>query len=162
MDGLTVLNPQSLTRKATRQLIGVDGHTAYLLSHARKRKVRGKRTIRNFITTPIGNTCTDLAIETDGSVFSLQNLKLSRKYHRRIFQQLLALRVEEGREAEYLKCRRCVCGGPCTLCDPPTPLMYTSSSRDEEEEEEDYDDEEEEEQPVRRKNKKRQRSRWPR
>ncbi|KAG0718314.1 hypothetical protein GWK47_052628 [Chionoecetes opilio] len=63
MDSLTILGRQSLSRRASRQLIGLDGRTAYLLSHARKKKVKGKRNIRRHLEVPIGNTCTHLAVE---------------------------------------------------------------------------------------------------
>ena len=62
--------------------------------------------------------------QTDGSVFSLRNIKMEKKHHRRILQQLVALRVEAGRAADYLECRQCRCGAPCTLCHPPPPLVY--------------------------------------
>nr|XP_045591909.1 uncharacterized protein LOC123753944 [Procambarus clarkii] len=161
---ITVLNRHGLTKKAMRQLIGVDGHTAYLLSHARKRRVQGKTAIRKHLTTPIGNTCTQLAVQTDGSVFSMQNIKMERKYHRRIFLQLLGQRLVEGQTAHYLGCRLCQCGAPCTLCTPPAPLVYSSSSNDDEDEEDDYEDDDEEELPTRRntkKTRKRHRSSWP-
>ncbi|XP_037790162.1 uncharacterized protein LOC119585566 [Penaeus monodon] len=159
-DYIAVLDPSELSNKAKRQLLGLDGHTSYLMSHARKRLVRGHRGNREHITTPIGNTCCGLAVETDGSVFSLQHLKIHRKYHRKIFQQLLALRVEAGWDADYLTCRRCKCGQQCALCQPPDPHLYTKSGRDsrEEEEEEDYEDEPEEEEPKSRGKKKKQKS----
>ncbi|XP_069992141.1 uncharacterized protein [Penaeus vannamei] len=159
-DFIAVLDPSELSNKAKRQLLGLDGHTSYLMSHARKRLVRGHRGNREHITTPIGNTCCSLAVETDGSVFSLHQLKIHRKYHRKIFQQLLALRIEEGWEADYLTCRRCECGRQCALCQPPAPQVYTKSGRDsrEEEEEEDYEDEPEEEEPKSRGKKKKPKS----
>ncbi|XP_063886091.1 uncharacterized protein LOC135114231 isoform X2 [Scylla paramamosain] len=142
MDALTIMDQQSLSRRAARQLIGLDGHTAYLLSHARKKKVKGKRNIRRHLEVPIGNTCTHLAVETDGSVFSLRNIKMERKHHRRILQQLVALRVEAGRAADYLGCRVCKCGAPCTLCHPPPPLVYLNSERgDDNDDDDDYDEE---------------------
>ncbi|XP_045111567.1 uncharacterized protein LOC123504800 isoform X2 [Portunus trituberculatus] len=142
MDALTIMGRQSLSRRAARQLIGLDGHTAYLLSHARKKKVKGKRNIRRHLEVPIGNTCAHLAVETDGSVFSLRNIKMEKKHHRRILQQLVALRVEAGRAADYLGCRVCKCGVPCTLCHPPPPLVYLNSERgDDNDEDVDYEEE---------------------
>lgn len=138
MDSLAILDRESLTRRAMRQLIGLDGHTAYLLSHARKKKVKGKRNIRRHLEVPIGNTCAHLAVESDGSVFSLRNVKMEKKHHRRILQQLVALRVDEGRGADYLACRHCPCGAPCTLCRPPPPLVYLNSDDDNDDDE--YDD----------------------
>ncbi|XP_066983189.1 uncharacterized protein [Macrobrachium rosenbergii] len=156
-DPLLITDHSALSNKAKRQLIGVDARTTYTMSHARKRHVRGKRRLRQYVTTPMGNTCADMSIQSDGSVFSLHQLKIERKYHRKIYQQLLAARVRDGQNADYLSCRKCECYKPCTLCRSPAPFAYTSSSRDfedDDEEEEDYEDEEEEAREKKKKKKK--------
>ncbi|KAK7076891.1 hypothetical protein SK128_002287 [Halocaridina rubra] len=160
-DPLLILQQDAFTNKAKRQLIGLDARTIYTMSHARKRQVRGKRRLREHVTTPMGNTCASLAVQTDGAVFSLHQLKIERKYHRKIYQQLLAARVREGQSAEYLNCRKCECNVPCSLCHPQKPFEYAKSTKDddEDEEDEDYEDEEDEERDKRKKKKKSQRMR---
>ncbi|CAL4097468.1 unnamed protein product [Meganyctiphanes norvegica] len=161
-DTIKINNPTELSNKVKKQLIGLDAYTSFTLPHARKRNVRGNPSIRPHIDIPHGNICAQLAIKTDGSVFSLEVLKRQRKkYHRRIFQQLLSLRVDAGQDREYLQCRKCTCYGPCTLCTVPNPFVYTRTSFIEEEDyedSEDYDDSEEEEEDRKRRRKKKNRS----
>ena len=44
-------------------VLGIDASTSYLMPHARKRNVKGNRSLRQYLDFPKKNICSKLAIE---------------------------------------------------------------------------------------------------
>ncbi|XP_076041017.1 uncharacterized protein LOC143025361 isoform X2 [Oratosquilla oratoria] len=147
-EGLSIINEDKLSKKAKRQLLGMDVQTTYTVPHARKRNVSGNKSLRPHVAVPENNVCAELAIQTNGAVFSRNFLKRHKKpYHHRVFHQLMGIRTIKGFDAEYLKCHTCNCQMPCQLCHPPEPFKFTSLGEDDigKDDDDEVDDEEEEE-----------------
>ncbi|KAF2353974.1 hypothetical protein FHG87_015270, partial [Trinorchestia longiramus] len=130
-DELSVTQPDDLSSRSRRRLLGLDSVTSYSTSHARKRRLRGNRDLRPAMAPPPDNLCAQLAVQSGGSVWTLPAFERIKKRQRRHQALVLpALRIMRGLGEPYLQCRLCPCVGrcpapcdePCVLCVPPPAL----------------------------------------
>lgn len=113
-------------------LTGADKEAVYSRRDAGKKEVTGDRDVRGQVTMP-KDLCAALAEETDGSVFSSQQMTNKRPDEIKAFFDVFAHVIT--RKGEPTKCQRCECvvdeagvgKSVCRSCEDRMPVFGVSS-----------------------------------
>lgn len=122
--------------RLTRKFFGMDKDYAYDKDDFEK--LKGDTELRKQVRLPKEGlkSCTPLAIETNGSIFTAKKLRPDKKNPIKKFAVVFAKRV--AKTAEPNSCQTCECTGHntgiaymiCTSCEIPNPVSMDYVSRE--------------------------------